>query len=166
MTIEPVAVTVDDDETASVMVSTATLDVMEGSTGTYTLVLEAPPTVAMTISVMSDDEAEATVDSPTLTFDMDNWGTAQTVTVTGEQDDDADDETVSLTHTSTGGGPAYAGPPAVTIAPVNVTVTDNETARVMVSETDLMFDGGHDQRHLYAGAGGRTDGGYDDFGDE
>ncbi len=46
VTIEPVAVTVDDDETASVMVSATTLDVMEGSTGTYTLVLEAPPTVA------------------------------------------------------------------------------------------------------------------------
>ncbi len=66
--------------------------------------------MAMTISVMSDDEAEAaTVDPPTLIFTRTNWSVAQTVTVTGEQDADADDETVSLTHTSSGGGPAYAG---------------------------------------------------------
>ncbi len=165
VTIAPVNVTVTDNETARVMVSETDLMFDEGTTNTtYTLVLEAAPTADMTISVMSDDAEAASVSPATLIFTSANWGTAQPVTVTGEQDDDADNETVSLMHTSTGGGPAYAGPPAVTIAPVNVTVTDNETARVMVSTATLML--WKADRHLYAGAGGPTDGGNDDFGDE
>ncbi len=69
MTIEPVAVTVTDNETARVMVSETDLMFDEGTTnGTYTLVLEAPPTADMTISVMSDDDAEATVESSDTDF--------------------------------------------------------------------------------------------------
>jgi hypothetical protein len=42
-----------------------------------------------------------------MTFTSANWSTPQTVTVTGVNDADATDETVTISHTITGAG--YAG---------------------------------------------------------
>ena len=42
-------------------------------------------------------------DKTTLTFTTTNWGTAQTVTVKAGQDDDAVNDTATLTHTASGG---------------------------------------------------------------
>ncbi len=138
VTIADITVNVDDDEEADVtVVGQFPLAVGEGATATYTLVLTTPPTAAMTISVMTDDEDAASVSPATLTFTMDDWNTAKMFTVTGEQDADANTESVTLTHTFSGGGPAYAGPPAVTIDAVTVTVNDDETAGVIVTPTML-----------------------------
>ena len=137
VTIADITVNVDDDETAGVTVSESVLRFNEGATDTYTLVLTTPPTAAMTISVMTDDEDAASVSPATLTFTMDDWNTAKMFTVTGEQDADANTETVTLTHTFSGGGPAYAGPPAVTIDAVTVTVNDDDRAGVNVMPTEL-----------------------------
>ena len=52
-----------------------------------------------------------------LTFTSSNWSTAQTVTVSGEEDDDANDETVTVSHSVSG----YSG--VTTAADVSVTVT-------------------------------------------
>ena len=52
--------------------------------------LDAEPTSNVVILVSSADTGEATVDVSLLTFTPANWDTAQTVTVTGV-DDDLDD---------------------------------------------------------------------------
>ena len=68
---------------------------------------------------------------PASTFTPSNWDTAQTVSVTGVQDDDANNETVTVSHSVSGYG-------SVTSAhSVMVTVTDNDTARVSVAPTTL-----------------------------
>ena len=55
-----------------------------------------------------------------LTFTVDNWDVAQTVTVKAGQDDDAANDTATLTHTASGGD--YA---SVT-KNLPVTVTDDD----------------------------------------
>ena len=61
-----------------------------GSTDTFTVVLTAQPTSDVVLTVTSGDTGEAAVDKGTLTFTNGNWNNAQTVTVTGV-DDDLDD---------------------------------------------------------------------------
>ncbi len=149
--IADVSVTVDDNETAGVTVSETSLTFNEGTNNnTYTLVLDTRPTAAMTITVMTDDAEAASVSPAMLTFDMDDWNTAKTVTVMGVADADANDETVSLTHTFNGGGPAYAGTPAVTINAVTVTVEDIQTAGVTVMPSTLRVPEGGSGTYMLA----------------
>ena len=46
---------------------------------------------------------DLTPDKTTLTFTVDNWDTAQTVTVKAGQDNDGANDTATLTHTASGG---------------------------------------------------------------
>ena len=66
-----------------------------------------------------------------MTFTTTNWGTAQAVTVKAGQDDDAANYTATLTHTASGGGYVSIS------AGLTVTVTDDDTAGVVLSETGL-----------------------------
>ncbi len=126
VTIDSVAVTLNDNDTPGVAVSTTTLTVHErGGTGMYTLRLNTPPTEAVTISVTHSNAAAVTVSPTSLMFGTTDWNTAKTITVTGVEDADTDDETVRLTHTVTSTDTTYR---TVTAATVTVTVT--ETAAV------------------------------------
>ncbi len=136
VTIDPVAVTLTDNDTAGVTVSPTTLAVDEAGSGTYTLALTRRPTVPVTIMVSNPDATAVTLSATSLTFTTDNWNSVQTVTVSGVEDTDADHETVQLTHTATSGDAAYDGA-AVTIDPVAVTLNDNDTPGVTVSTATL-----------------------------
>ena len=114
-------VTVTDDDTAGLMLSTPTLGVDEGGQNTYTVKLQTQPTTTVTVTVSSDDTDAATVSGPTLRFTTSNWDTEQTVTVRGVNDGDSDDETVTVTNTASGG--EYAG----VTETVTVTVDDDDT---------------------------------------
>ena len=70
-----------------------------GTTDTFTIVLNAQPDSNVVFAISSSDTGEATVTS-LLTFTNANWNTAQTVTVTGV-DDNSVDGTVSSTITIT-----------------------------------------------------------------
>jgi len=61
-----------------------------GSTDTFTVVLTAEPASDVVISVTSGDTGEATVSASSLTFTSGNWNSAQTITVTGVDDDTFD----------------------------------------------------------------------------
>ncbi len=122
VTIDSVAVTLNDNDTPGVSVSTTTLTVHErGGTGMYTLRLNTPPTEAVTISVTHSNAAAVTVSPTSLMFGTTDWNTAKTITVTGVEDADTDDETVQLTHTVTSTDTTYR---TVTAATVTVTVTE------------------------------------------
>ena len=58
-----------------------------GTTDTFTVVLDAAPASNVVILVSSGDTGEATVDVSSLTFTTATWNTAQTVTVTGVDED-------------------------------------------------------------------------------
>ena len=120
-------VTVTDDDTAGLMLSTPTLGVDEGGQNTYTVKLQTQPTTTVTVTVSSDDTDAATVSGPTLRFTTSNWDTEQTVTVRGVNDGDSDDETVTITNTASGG--EYAG----VTASVTVTVDDDDTRGITIT---------------------------------
>ena len=97
-----VAVTVRDKDSAGATISEATLTIEEGDSATYTVVLGTEPVGDVTVTVGGVTGTDVTLDKTVLTFTMQNWDTAQTVTVTAEDDDDATDEAlVTLTHTVT-----------------------------------------------------------------
>ena len=114
-------VTVTDDDTADLMLSTTTLTVDEGGQNTYTVKLQTPPTTTVTVTVSSDDTGAATVSGSTLRFTTSNWDTSQTVTVRGVNDVDLINEVVTVTNTASGG--EYAG----VTETVRVTVEDDDT---------------------------------------
>ena len=90
-----------------------------------------PATVTVTI-VDPTDNTDVTANPESLTFSTSNWNTAQTVTVSAAEDDDAAQDTATVTHTVSGGD--YG---AITAQDVAVTVTDNDTPGVAVAPTSL-----------------------------
>ena len=136
VTIAGVAVTVTDDDTAGVTVSETTLTVDEGGNATYTVRLNTQPTSDVVIGVTRTGSSDVTLSPATLTFTTSNWSTAQTVTVAAAQDADAVDDPAAIAHAVVAAESAdeYDN---VSIAGVAVTVTDDDTAGVSVSETTL-----------------------------
>ena len=125
--IDSVTVTVEDDDVAAgVTVDPTSVTVPEASgTNTYTVVLDTQPTGDVTITPVSGDTMAATVSSA-LTFTTTDWNTAQTVTVTGVNDNDdnpGNARTVTVTHAPTGADSVYN---SVSIDSVTVTVTDDD----------------------------------------
>ena len=115
--------TLEDDDTRGVTLSKSDLDIDEGGSGTYTVVLDSEPTASVTVRPSrSSGDADVTV-SGALTFTTANWDTARTVTVSTAQDLDAVDDTAVIGHSVSGAD--YGG---VTAASVDVTVDDDETA--------------------------------------
>ena len=119
--------------TPPVKLSASSLTVEEGESGSYTVVLDTQPSGTVTITASSGDTTVATVTPPSLTFTTSNWDTAQTVTVSGVEDNIAsEDQSVTVSHGISGGG--YG---SVSVAHVTVTVNDDDTARVRVSQESL-----------------------------
>ena len=139
VTAEPVVVSVvgvaGQQQTIQVGVSssTQTLTVPEGGANSYTLVLGSRPTGDVAVGVTLPTGTDLTLDKTTLTFTSTNWDTAQTVTVTAAEDDDGvTDAGVTLTHTVSGGG--YG---STTVPDVEVSITENDTAGLVLSKTGL-----------------------------
>ena len=115
---------------AGITVSTAGLTVTEqDSTGDgYTVVLDTEPTADVVVTVAGHVGTDVTANPTALTFTMSNWETAQTVTVTADDDADTTDDSVALTHSAASADSGYSG---IAIAGVAVTVNDNDTAQVL-----------------------------------
>jgi uncharacterized protein (TIGR02145 family) len=96
------------------------MTVGEAGTNTYTVVLDTEPTSNVTVTLSSDDTSAATVTS-SLTFTTSNWSSAQTVTITGVNDGDSVNETVTISHSISGGG--YG---SITMTDITATMTDDD----------------------------------------
>ena len=131
-----VTVSVTDGDTAGVSVSPTSVNTGEGETATYTLALDTLPAGAVTITPTSGDSGAVSLSPASLTFTASNWDTPRTVTMTGVQDDDGADETVTVSHSVSGYG-AVTAAPAVTVA-----VMDSDTAGVRIAPTSLNLDEG------------------------
>ncbi len=106
--VNVLATTTDDDQAGITITETAGATTVSerGTTDTFTVVLDTQPTVGMTINILSGDASEALVSkagdtapatSTTLRFSTSNWNQAQTVTVTGVNDDVVDgDQTYAI----------------------------------------------------------------------
>ena len=116
--------TITDNDSVGVTISRTTLTIDEGGSDTYTVVLDTEPSAGVTVTISGHSGTDVSLDDTELTFATGNWDTAQTVTVTAEQDDDAmADADVTLTHAVTGAS-EYAAIDADDVPSVLVKITE------------------------------------------
>ncbi|MBF2755614.1 MAG: autotransporter outer membrane beta-barrel domain-containing protein [Gammaproteobacteria bacterium AqS3] len=141
-------VTVEDDETAGVVVVDALdaqitrLDVDEGtSTGTFKVKLVSPPSEDVTVALNGTAGSGVTLSSAgstvtSLTFTSTNWNVGQTVTVNAAQDDNAFGETIqlSLDPSTASGDTEYDG--IDSYEDFSIKVEDDETAGLTLKLVD------------------------------
>ncbi len=138
-----VVVTIVDNDVPGVFISPTALAVPEGGENTYTVRLDTQPTGTVAVTVGGLSGEVGVIGSP-LTFTMDTWNTAQTVTVTAAQDDDAALDTVTLTHGVTGYGDVISG------AEVVVTVTEDDTVGLTFNPGTLRIEEGGSSAYTVA----------------
>ncbi|MCP4851228.1 MAG: hypothetical protein GY900_05790, partial [Actinomycetia bacterium] len=135
--VSTVAVATSDVDTASFPVAGPAASVSEaGSTATFTAVLGAQPSSDVVLSVVSADTGEATVAPATLTFTSGNWNAAQTVTVTGIDDNATDGNQTTAVTVAVVDGSSDNAFDALADQTVTVTTSDDDSPGVSVTESD------------------------------
>ena len=122
------SVVIVDNDDRGVVVSATALGVPEGGNSPYTVVLKSKPSATVTVTPSVTGSPDVTVSPTSLSFTTSTWSEAQTVTVSAARDDDAADDTATVTHTVSGGD--YA---SVTAADVAVTVDDDTSVEVALT---------------------------------
>ncbi len=149
-TVSHVTVHVDDDDTVGVAVtSMSPLVVAEGSSESYTVSLTTEPAGTVTITPSSDNP-DLTVSPARLTFTPNDWNSPQEVTVSAAKDDDALDESATISHAVSGYGSvttaddvtvSITDPATVPGPPRNLTATPGD-GQVSLNWTEPASDGG------------------------
>ena len=138
-TVHTLTITDNDDQpdTPALQLSSNTLSVSEGGTGSYTLRLSSQPTAAVTVNIASNNQ-DVTVSPTSLTFNPSGntnlWSQSQTVTVSALQDPDTDNDSATLTHTASGGD--YGSVTGL----VTVTVNDDDAPAVSFNSQALTIE--------------------------
>ena len=94
-----------------------------GTTATFSVVLHSEPTSLLTINVSNNDASEVAVSASALVFGASNWNVAQTVNVTGV-DDDVKDGNIHFNITLKNVRSSDTNFHGVDVADVNVTNLD------------------------------------------
>ena len=123
-----VMVTTADNE-AGLTFAPASLSVTEGMSASYTVVLNAQPMGTVTVDITGAGSG-VSVSPAVLAFTVSDWATPQTVTVTAAEDGNGASESVTLTHTASGGG--YGG-----VSGALVVTTADDDARLAFAPTSL-----------------------------
>ncbi|MBT95647.1 MAG: hypothetical protein CL431_06755, partial [Acidimicrobiaceae bacterium] len=136
---QTLSVTTTDDDAAGFTI-TETLGGTEvdetGTTDNISVVLNAEPASDVVISVTSSDTGEVTISSTTpLTFTAANWSIAQTVTLTGANDDLVDGSQTSTVTLSVDDGSSDDDFDGIADQTVSVTTTDSDVAGFTVIES-------------------------------
>ena len=140
------SVTVDDDEIPALTVSPTSLKLVEGGDPntvekTFAVELSVPPKSGeVKVKVESGDAGAAAVDKTLLTFTTADWNTAQTVTVTAQDDDDGANESLTVSLSA----PDSTASEYVSVkGSVSVEVDDDETPALSITPTSLdLTEGG------------------------
>ena len=133
----PVTVTIRDNDMPGITVTPTSLEIAEGSSKTYTVVLNTQPAADVTVTV-GGASGDVSASPTELVFTAGNWNAPRPVTVHVRDDDTEvpDQEvTVRLTHTVSG----YGG---VTSDEFVVTIKDNDAAGVVINPTSLSITEG------------------------
>ena len=109
-----------DDDGAGLVIDTTALTVDEDGSAIFSVKLATQPTGNVTVSVTSSDTGAATVSPASRTFNTSNWNMDQTFTVSGVDDTDAQDETLTVSLTASGADYARV------TGSVTVNVTDDD----------------------------------------
>jgi hypothetical protein len=129
------AINVDNDSAGITVSPTTGLFTGEnGTTASFTVVLNSQPTATVSIPIASGNTLEGTVSDASLNFTATNWSSPQTVTVRGVDDpvQDGDKPYLVSVGPATSGDTNYNGR---TGADVHVTNVDNDSAGITVAPT-------------------------------
>ena len=142
VTEEGVSVSVMDDDAAALAVSTYELNLSEGFSDSFAVVLLTEPSGDVTVTLAPEDVGAIGLSGTTgslqqdgslvLTFARQTWDVAQEVTVTGVVDGDTQNESTSISLSAA--GQEYDG---LTAGPIEVSVEDASSLGFIISETDL-----------------------------
>ena len=134
-----------DNDMAGIELSTTTPGVSSestregGSPVRYVVSLGSEPRSAVTLSITSSDEGEATASPSSLVFAPAAWRTRQTFTVTPVDDDVADgDQRYTIGVDASSGDSVYDGE-FEEVSPLNI---DDDRAGLVLSETNVATDEG------------------------
>ena len=128
-----VDVSVTDDDTAALVVDPTRCRFSENGSGTFEVRLATRPSHAVSVRVSSGDPGAVSVPARALVFTTGNWSTAQLVAVGGVDDEDALDESVTVTLSASGGD--YSGE----TVEVDVSVSDDDTVNLVVDPGAFRF---------------------------
>ena len=132
-----VTVSVDDDDQGLTVSATSVSLTEGGSTGSYTVKLDAAPNANVTVAVSSGDTGAVTASPSSLTFTTTNYSSEQTVTLTAVGDADGADESVTVSNAPSGGG--YGNVPSVTLT---VSVDDDDQGLTVSATSVSLTEGG------------------------
>ena len=127
---------------ADVAINPTSLEITEGGSGSYTVVLTTEPTATVNVAI-SGAADDVRLSRTSLSFSTGSWNREQTVTVNVSEDDDAvPDAHVTLTHSVTGANEYENPDPLFVISTVGVTPKENDERGVTASPTSLTVAAG------------------------
>ena len=126
-------VKISDGDTANLVVNPTEMDISEMGSDDFSVRLATQPTADVTVSVSSGDTGAATVSSASLTFTSSDWDADQTVTVSGVDDSDTGNVSVTVSLRADSADPEYHGKSGS----VNVRVEADHTAGLVVYPTEM-----------------------------
>ncbi|MBP9760760.1 MAG: hypothetical protein KBD15_00775 [Candidatus Magasanikbacteria bacterium] len=157
--IDPIDVTITDNDTAGMTLTqsdatTVLSEAVDGSSDSYTIVLDSEPTADVTVAITSDS-TELTLSTSTIVFTSANWDTAITITATIVDDSNDEDATHTsvISHAVTSGDSDYN---EFALGTVSVSITDDDTASITLTEaggsSTVTEDGATDTYTLVLGS--------------
>ncbi len=121
---------ISDDDAAGVTVDPTAMEVLEGKSSSYTVVLDSQPTHEVTIRINPPSGTEILTLPSRLTFTTNNWNIDQPVTVIANPDRDKVNDSGTITHSVDSLDSNYDH---ATPSDVAVTVIDDDVIAVTVS---------------------------------
>lgn len=120
--------TVNDVDVQAIQLNRVSLSINEGQTGTFTVRLSHQPSGNVIVNIGSANPAVATAMPAMITFNNTTWDDEVTVTVTGQQDANANPDMTSITA---------MGPAPIVTQSVGITVVDDDVLNLQTSVSSL-----------------------------
>lgn len=132
----PIAAMPTDTTAPGVSISKQELTIAEGESDDYTVRLNARPLSTVTVNINGQDVV--TPDPSRLTFTTSNYNILQTVELTANQDNNAVNEEIEVTHSVSSSDAAYS---RISVNPVAVTVIDDDAGVSITADSDSINEG-------------------------
>nr|WP_319401544.1 Calx-beta domain-containing protein [uncultured Carboxylicivirga sp.] len=139
---EEVTISIIDEDFADFTVSPNPLEIAEGGSGTFSVVLNAQPQNNVVINLENDNTNATSFALDPITFTSENWDVAQQVSVTGVEDFIAENKS-SLVTLSVNNAESDDDFNDI-IKNITINVTDNETPNLVLSASELSINEGSD----------------------
>jgi hypothetical protein len=136
---DDVLVTIVDDDTAGILLAPTSLVLSEPEdSSTFTVTLNSQPSAQVTIPLNLSSN-QCAISSTAIAFDGDNWqrGASVTVKVVDDQVDDGEQLCLIEAGSAVSSGADYGGLSAENPGAVTVTVTDDDSAGIVLGPTSL-----------------------------